>query len=135
MRAKVLIALMVGMVVNFFALTAFAQEEKPKGQLWLIEECAVKPCGIGEFEAVLKEFVALAVEHKFPYRWYGHRSNDFRYYFSYPVENLGAVDNIFEAWDELAEKKGKEQYQALQKRFEGSLESFKYLTQRLSSGT
>ena len=130
MRGKVLIALMVGMVVNFFALTAFAQEEKPKGQLWLIEECAVKPCGVGEFEAVVKEFVAQAVEHKYPYRWYGHSSNDFRYYFAYPVENLGAVDNIFEAGEELAEKMGKEQYQALHKRFEGNIEYVKFLTFR-----
>ncbi len=130
MRGKVLIALMVGIVVNFFALAAFAQEEEQKGQLWLIEDCTVKPCGVGEFEATVKEFVALAVEHKYPYRWYGHSTNDFHYYFAYPVEDLGAVDNIFEAWDELAEKMGKEQYQALDKRFDGIIEYYKYTLNR-----
>jgi len=130
MRGKVLIALMVGIVVNFFALTAFAQEKEQKGQLWLVEDCAVNPCGVGEFEAVVKEFVALAVEHKYPYRWYGHSTDDFHYYFTFPVENLGAVDNIFEAWDELAEKMGKEQYQALHKRFDGVIESYKYFLLR-----
>ena len=50
MREKIFIMVVVGFLVNLSALNAYAQEEEPKGQLFVIHEDVVKPSMVGKYE-------------------------------------------------------------------------------------
>jgi hypothetical protein len=124
MKGKISVFLMVGLVVSLFALTILAQAEEQKAQLFEVDEYAVMPSMVEEFETCIKEFVALCTQHKYPYTWMAYSINDFHYILVWQLKNYADLDNWSKASSELAEKVGKEQWQALFKRF---LSSYEYL--------
>jgi len=136
MRGKVSVILMVGFVVILCALTTLAQTEEQKDQLLFVNEFTVKPSMVKKFEACLKEFVALGTQHKHPYSHMAYSINDFHYILVFPLENYADITSWDKATDELGEKAGKEQWQALGKRMENSYEyyhsSMVYLIPELS---
>jgi hypothetical protein len=124
MKSKISIVLMVGFVVCLCSLTTLAQEVEQKDQLFLIDDYMVNPSMVEEFEAVIKESVALRTQHKFPYFFNTHSTEDFHYYFVWPMENYADIDSMYKAHEELLEKIGEEKVQALIKRFENTYEYF-----------
>ena len=122
MKGKVSIFLMVSLVVSLCALTTLAQSEEQKAQLFIIWDVVVHPSKFMEYEATMKEFVALYAKHECPYPWSAYRTSDFHYYFVMPVENFAALDDVFSYFGKVAEKAGKE-YEALEKGFAGTFES------------
>ena len=126
MRGKVSIPLMVGLVAVLWAVTALAQAEEPKAQLYFVEDVVMKPSMVAEYEALMKEVVPLCTQHEFPYPFYAYSTDDFHYYFVYPVENYADIDNLNKAWDELGKKMGVKQWQAMMDRFVGTFESYQY---------
>ncbi len=136
MKRKISIFLMVGFVVSLCALTTLAQTEEQKDQLLFVNEITVKPSMVKEFEACLKEFVALRTQHKHPYSHMAYSLNDFHYILVFPLENYADITSWDKARNELGEKMEKEQWQALVKRrvnsYEYYLSSMVYLVPELS---
>jgi hypothetical protein len=122
MRSKISIVLMVGFVVSLCALTTLAQEKEQKAQAYYLQDVAVKPSMIAEYEAAAKEVVSLNSQYKATYPWNGFSADDFHYYFSIPVENLADVDNMFKEDSELEKKMGEEKSKEIWKRFAGTYE-------------
>lgn len=122
MKGKVSIILVVCLVVGFFSLTALAQAEEQKPQLFAVWDVVVYPSKFMEFEAANKEFVALAAKHECPFPWTAYRTSDFHYYFLIPIENLAGLDKVMDYFGKVAEKAGKE-YEAIQKGMAGTYES------------
>ncbi len=126
MRGKVLISLMVGLVVTLWAVAALAQAEEQEAQLYFIEDVVMKPSMVAKYEAVTKEIAPLCTQHKFPYPFYAFSTDDFHYYFVYPLENYADIDNLDKASEELGKKMGADKWQAMMKRFVGTFESSLY---------
>ena len=122
MKGKVSIFLMVSLVISLCALTTLAQSEEQKAQLFIIWDVVVHPSKFMEYEATMKEFVALYAKHECPYPWLAYRTNDFHYYFVMPVENLAAVDKVFKYFGKVTATAEKESA-ALMKGFGGTYES------------
>ncbi len=136
MKRKISIFLSVGFVVSLCALTTLAQTEEQEDQFLYVNEYAVKPSMVKEFEAARKEEAALCTQHKFPYSWMTYSINDFHYICVWPLENYADITSWDKAAGELADKVGKEQWQALWKRMVNSYEyrhdSTYYLVPELS---
>ena len=126
MRGKVLISLMVGLVAILWALTAWPQAEEPEAQLLLVEQVVVKPSMVAQYEAHVKEALDLFNKYQFPYPVYSYTTDDFLYYFVFPVDNFADIDNLYKAFGELEKKVGKEQWQAMMERTVGTLEYYQY---------
>jgi hypothetical protein len=124
MKSKISIVLVVSFVVILCSSTLLAQEKEQKEQLFNVDDYVVNPSMVDEFEAGLKEWVAICAKHKFPYFWNAYSTADFHFYFVWPVENYADIDNMYKAFDELEKKVGEEQMQTLLKRFEGTYEYF-----------
>jgi len=122
MRCKVSIVLMVCLLVSFCVLPALAQAQEQKPQLITIWDIVVHPSKFMEFETAMKEFVALYAQLEFPYAWETYRTSDFHYYLVMPIENYAALDGIFNYFNKIMEKAGKE-YMAVMKNFAGTYES------------
>ena len=126
MRGKILISLMVGLVVTLWAVTALAQAEEQKDQLYFLEQVVVKPSMVAEYEAHVKEVLDLCNKYKFTYPFHVSNTDDFLYYFLFPVEDFADIENLYKAFGELEEKTGAEQWQAMLKRVEGTFEYYQY---------
>ncbi len=122
MRSKISIVLIVGFVVSLCALTTLAQEKEQKAQAYYLQDVAVKPSMIAEYEAAVKVYLPLNAEYKATYPWYAFSVEDFHYYFVIPVENLADVDNMFKEDSELEKKMGEEKSKEIGKRFAGTYE-------------
>lgn len=122
MKSKISVFLIVGFVVSLCTLTTLAQTEKQKEQLFLVDEYAVNPSMVDEFEAVMKEWVALCSKHKFPYSWMTYSGNDFHYILVWPLENYADIDKMYKVYDEIEKKVGEKQWQSLSKRVVKSYE-------------
>lgn len=120
MRGKVLILLIVFIGISLWATTILAQTEEKKAeeqkpQLILVEEVAVKPSKVAEYEAHVKEVLELSAKYEFPYQFYAFSYDDFHYRFGFPIENFSDIDNFYEVGEELSKKMGPEQYESLAK--------------------
>jgi hypothetical protein len=126
MRSKVSIILVVGLVATLFSLTALAQEEEQKVQLFVLWDEVVPPSKIMEYEAGLKAWQVLNTKYKFPYPVTVYKTNDNHYYSLMPIKTLADIDNLEKFWAEVKTKAGKEfeeEEAKLHKQFAGSYES------------
>jgi len=123
MKTKVLIVL-VSFVVCLCGFTTLAQDQEKKAQLYVIWDAVVKPSSVADYEAAIKEEVALYAKYKFPYNWSTYHTFDNHYYFLIPVENFAGIDDIFKAVDKVEEMAG-EEYQKMHDLFVGSYEYVK----------
>ena len=134
MKGKVAFVLVLCFLVALSSLNIWAQEEKPKTQRYFVEELIVKPEGVATFEAGAKEMAAGLKKGGFPYPMNVFSRNDNHYFFSFPMENYGDLDKIFEAWADAMKKWGAENYQALEERMIDTFESVNYSVIRLARG-
>ena len=114
---KFIALLTVLMLVGLFVQNAQAQEKEEV--LWLMGEEVVKPEMIEQYYEVSAELVELCKTENFPYPFYVWVSQPFHYEISYPIEEMNDITKIEEAWDEIIEKFGAENF----KRFEECIES------------
>lgn len=123
MKSKVIF--MVVLMMGFSSLFTASQAEEQKSELLLIEEEIVKPPKIVDLEAALKEMVAYSAQYKYPYPWYTYSNDNYVYYYVMPIKDLADINNIMKTWAELAEKVGKESWQATMKKYQGAYEYLK----------
>jgi hypothetical protein len=111
----------VGLLI---VLPGIVSAQKPKAQMYLVEECLVRPSAAARFWEALKEEVAFYAKNKFPYPWKTYAEENGRAYFVIPVKDLADIDNYFKADAEIVSKDASE-YQAVMAKFAGTFESFK----------
>jgi len=126
MKDKTLVFLMVCLVVSLCILPVLAQEEQQKTQLYYAEEVVVKLSMISDHESAIKKMVEYSTEHNYPYPWYAYSTDEFHYYYIFPVEDLAKIARIGSAWGEVAKKIGMEKLQSLMKKYHNTYESNKY---------
>jgi hypothetical protein len=126
MRTKASMVLVLCLIVGFSNFNIWAQDEKPKPQRFFVQEIIVGPGNVAAFEAGAKEMAAALKKTSFPYAMNVFSRDDNHYFFSFPMETYGDLDKIFEAWLGMVEKWGTENYQALEKRINGTFESVNY---------
>jgi len=115
MRSKISIFLMVSLAVSLCALTTLAQEKEQEGQLFLIAEVVVKPSMVSQYEAHAKEVLELATKYNFPYPYNLFSTNDYYYYYAFPMKNFADIDNLYKAFDEWFKKMGEKESQEMMK--------------------
>ena len=121
MRSKISVFLVVSLVVSICALTILAQEKEQQAKAFYVREVAVRPSGLMNFIAGVKELVAQETEHKFPFPIYAYGTEDFMFYFLAPLGE-GTIEDFWKAWGEFQVKIGQEQGQKIQKLMEGTTE-------------
>lgn len=126
MRGKASIVLMVSFVISLCALSTLAQAEEQKAQLWFVEEIAIKPSMIEKYETHTKEALVLCEKYGLPFPFYVFTTDDFHYYFVWPIENYASLDSLFKAVGEWVAKMGDENWQALVKSGENTHEFMKW---------
>jgi hypothetical protein len=134
MKGKVSFVLALCLLVVLPSLNIWAQDEKPKAQRYFLEEMVVKPEKVAAFEAGAKEMAAALKKTGFPYPLSVFSRDDNHYFFSFPIENYGDIDKIFEAWSGMVKKWGAENYRALEERMTGTFDSVNYAVIRLAPG-
>jgi hypothetical protein len=125
MKGIMRICVVVFVFVGLCAL-GLAQAEKPKGQLYFVEEVVVKLDKFSDYDAAVKEAVELAKKHSYPHSWVAYSTNEMHYYFVYPIKSESDIEALFEAWGEMVAKIGEEKWQALYDRLNESVEYYKY---------
>lgn len=103
-----------------------AQAEKPKGQIYFVEENVVKLDKFSEFDEAIKEVMELAKQYKYPHSWATFSTDDMSYYFVYPIESESEIDALFKDWEEMVAKIGEEKWEALYDRLLMPVEYYKY---------
>ncbi len=124
---SVVACLVLAVVALAFAMPAPAQDKKP--QLWFVEDYAVKPSMVVQFEAVVKELNgSVWTAFAWPWAMETYSTEDFHYYFCYPFESLTEVAKAFATFDGILAKLGEQKWDALNKKFGGASEYFKQTT-------
>jgi hypothetical protein len=121
MRIWVVVFVFVGMCVM-----GMAQAEKPKGQLYFVEEVAVKLDKFSDYDIAIKEVVEFAKKHNYPHSWLTYSTSDMLYYFVYPIESESEIEALFVDWEKMAAEIGKEKWGALYDRLLMPTEYYKY---------
>jgi hypothetical protein len=106
--------------------TALAQAEEQKAQFFLVVEEVVKPPLVSEYEDATKEEYAFLVEYNFPYTCYVYSTENYSYYYVWPVEEYADIGNLMNTWMEMVRIMGAEKWQALNGRKGKTLESYKF---------
>jgi len=126
MSGKASIIPIVSLVVSQCVLTITAQAMEQKAQLWFVEEIVIKPSMVEKYETHTKEALALCEKYGLPFPFYVFTTDDFHYYFVWPIENYASLDSLFKAIGEWVAKMGDENWQALVKSGEGTYEYMKW---------
>lgn len=121
MGKRVFVAVLVCFLAGLGSLALSARaEENP--QLLTIFEFIVKPPKDEAFYNAAKTEAALLAKYKHPYSMYAYYVGEFRYMFVTPLKNYGDMENLYQAWEDLAKKAGDE-WKNLEKAYEGTTES------------
>jgi hypothetical protein len=126
MRGKAITFIAAIFIISFWVIPALPQTEEPKPQLILVEEVAVKPAKVTEWEAHVKQAVELFTKYEFPYQLYTFSYNDFCCRFAWTIENFADIDNFYKAIGEWEKKMGPEQWESLMKSAIGTLDDYHY---------
>lgn len=116
MRGKAFLFSIVSLAVCLGLLIAPARAEEQKAQPYFIEEVVVKPFMAAQYEAATKEAIAMYKEYKWPWPMLTYSTEDFIYYFLYPLENFATIDEMYKTWYVMLDKFGKEKWQDLWKK-------------------
>lgn len=111
------IILFLGLVLCFDTWSGqiLAQEGQP--QLYLMGDYLVDISKAGEYEAALKELMKNLEKHSFPFSAGVYTTDDSHYYaIFFPLKGYADVDLWIKAWDDLAQKMGPENLQAIHTR-------------------
>ncbi len=116
----------LALVFCLCALSTLAKAEKQKAQLFFVEEVVVKPFMIDKYETHTKEALILWKKYGTLFPFYAFNTDDFHYYFVWPIENYASLDILFKAIGEWVEKMGDENWQALVKSGEDTHEYMRW---------
>jgi hypothetical protein len=99
-----------GVVVSLFLIVglAVAGEEKEPEQIVMLEEYAVHPEDMAQFEASFKTIQAAATEHGLDFGWDVYASDDMRYTLTFWVDGLAGIDAMSAKWKAFTERWGEE---------------------------
>ena len=125
-KRPVVFVLGLTFALSFGALTA-SQDAPPPPSLYLMADIQVEVARDPEYEAALKNLIAVLKETAFPAAFDTYATDDSRYYLIYGLESgYGAIDGLHKAWRDLASRLGPEKFQALHGRLT-ALESSRIL--------
>ena len=96
----------LGLLFFFLFISSFGMaQEKAKNQLFSVHEDVVKPSMVAEYEMLAKQLAAALKEHDIKgVEYLSAVTDDFRYLYVTPIENMAELDNNYFAT--LAEKMG-----------------------------
>ena len=97
MRGKSLVSLL-GFVFCFCSLSTLAQAEEQKAQFFLVVEEVVKPPLVSEFEEASKEEFVFLAEHTFPYTCHMYATDNYTYYYVWPVKDYADIGILMSTW-------------------------------------
>jgi hypothetical protein len=107
------IILILGLTLCLGAWPAIVRSQEAQPQLYLMGDFLVDVSRVAEYEAAVKEIMANLEKHDFPFSVYIYATDDGHYYAIYPLKNYAEVDLWFKAWDDLHQRMGPENLQAL----------------------
>lgn len=120
MRLRML-GLTVLLVFCFGVVSAYAEE--PKNQLYFVISAEVKPAKVSEYEANVKKVIAKYSKHNFKYPWFAYNSENYQYYFLFPINSVGEMDDISKEEAALINKMGQKNYDKLWAGYEGTFDN------------
>jgi hypothetical protein len=129
MKGKILKLVLLFLLAIFYIINIMAQAEEQKAPLYIVEDTVVKPSKIAEYEVHVKMAVDLFKKYNYPYPVYNCTTDDFHYISIFPLKNYADMENTYKATGELAKKAG-EEWQAMIKSADGTLEYSKYFMVR-----
>ena len=99
-----------GVAVSLFLIVglAVAGEEKEPEKIVLLQEFAVHPEGIAQYEASLKALHGPAAEHGLDYGWDVYSTDDMRYTLTFWVDGLAGIEAISAKWKAFGERWGED---------------------------
>ena len=121
MKTK-LSVLLLSLVVCLCAFATLSLGEEQETNLVITREIVVKPPMVAQFEEAVKEFVAESKKANYPYTWYTWWSG-YNCYFFYPVKDYADMEKMFQAFNVVVEKWGKDKYQEAWGKISESIES------------
>jgi hypothetical protein len=121
MRGKSLVSLF-GLVLCLCIISTLAQGEEEKPRLYFVQEFAVKPNKVTDFETLMKEAASIYAKHNLPYSYYVIGMNNYQYAALFPVNNYGVVDEMYMAVFEVFSKVGEEKIQEMHNRHGDTIE-------------
>lgn len=130
MRGK-LFVLFLALEFCLCVSSVLAQVGEQKAQLWFVEEVVVKPSMVENYEAHTKEALNLWNKYGAPSAFYAISTDDFHYYFVWPIENYTSLNSVFKSIGEWVVRMGDENWQALVKSGEDTYEYMKWSIVRL----
>lgn len=128
MKPKKWAGVFLFLVFCFLAISMAAAQEK-KSQLYFVEDYVVKPSMVPQFEATLKDVIAtLYKPYNFPWPQTTYATEDFHYYFLYPMESLTDLDKAFATFYDILGKFGAQKWDALNRKMGDAAEYYKQAT-------
>ena len=121
MKTKSFLVLLALLLGAFCFLPVAVRAQGQKAQLYYVYDFVVKPAMVSQFEAGVKREIELGS----PTPWAAFSTDDLHYYFLTPIQNYAGIDSMDKADNEWSAKVGKEKYDALMKRYEGTFEYLK----------
>jgi hypothetical protein len=104
MKTRISVVLLAVLMGAFCFLPAIAQAQGQKAQLYYVYDFVVKPAMVSQFEAGVKQEIALGS----PAPWAAFSTDDFHYYFVTPIQNYAEIDSMDRADNEWSAKVGED---------------------------
>jgi hypothetical protein len=95
----------------------FAEDEAPDRRLILVHEAVINPDRSADHEALIKEFLALKIDHSMPFATFS--LEDGRYFYATPLDGYAGVEAFESAWMETMAKMGDEKMAEFTAKSEG----------------
>jgi len=113
-RKNRLLVLALAVFLGILPASVHSQEAQP--QLLLMGDFLVDTSRVAEYETAVKELLVNLEKQGFPFLLDTYSTDDSHYYIVYGLKNYADADSWLKAWNELGEKMGPENLQALHKR-------------------
>ncbi len=112
----VLVALAILMVA---VIPSFAEDEAPDHQLILVHEAHINLDRTADQEAMIKDFVPIAAQHKHPFPFSTFSLEEGGFFFVTPLEGYAGLAEFNAAWKDTMAKMGEEKMAEFMARGEG----------------
>jgi hypothetical protein len=115
------LALILGLAVILGGWPAALAGQEKQPELSLIGDFLVDTSRVAEFEAGLKDLLALMEKHGFSFSLGTSMTDDGHYYMVYPMKGYADLDSWHKAWEELGKKTGAEDLRAIDGRIHAAV--------------
>ena len=102
------------------ATPGLAQEKAQDHRLILVHEVFVKPDRGADHEALIKDFLAMAPQHRHTMPFSTFSIEDGRYFYATPLDGYGGLEGFGAAWHETMANVGQEKLAELMAKAEGA---------------